>query len=226
MKYLALHYYRLLPATTVTYAVGSTLIPTGWYNLPTFLAAIRAGAVVTISWTRATGLVNASAAFTLSNTYAQSLIGWSDASIKDGVAFPSATWSPGNVEYRQEYAPCLVAGKRRWDTEYYQAQSGETWALGAVSVYTERFSFDLVRKETMFADAGTTEKTKTFTDVVFEPSLGICFELVYLDSVDCGAGYVQGGIWCHVADPESAIQMPPWDLHYTMSLEANKYVVP
>jgi hypothetical protein len=226
LRKLAIHYYRLIPETTITYtAGGSDVITTGWYSLPSFLAAIEAHGVVTMTWTQSTNRVAASAAFAMDAAAADSLLGWPDAGGKDGTANPGATWSPLSVEYMQEYAPIDVAGKRAYDTDFYTAQNGRTWALGSVTTHRERFTLRLVNKFDMF-DGLTGGVTEPFIDAVYRPDLGICFELYWANSVDWATAYTGGETWCHTALPESAMQMPPWDQYYTMTIEANRYDLP
>lgn len=220
-----MHYYRLLPATTVTYGGGGSLaVAAGWYNLPTFIKAIDDAGTVDMTWYSATNEVSSTGAFTLSHAYANSLLGWPAGGGSKSTTDPASTWVPGRIEYLQEFAPIDVAGKKGYDSEFYLAQSGETWALGSVSINRERFQLALIRKYDMFTGL-TGGVSAPFVDTVYRPDLGIVFELKWAASIDWATGYTQGGIWCHTSEPESSMQMPPWDEYYAVTMEANKYVV-
>lgn len=226
MTKVVLHYFRYLPATcTFSKAGGGTVVlPAGWYNLTSVLALLRSGSV-TCSWDDTTNRTAFSPNITCDTVMIQYMLGIASGSVAAGTSAPVYTWIPERANYTQALCPIGVAGKKKYDTDFYTTQSGKTYALGSVDVYSETFTFTLVKKDDVFTITGDAGLSSPLVDAVYRPDLCIVFELKQGDSVSNSAGYVAGSNWCHTGEPEVAMQMPPWDLYYTVKFEANKYVV-
>lgn len=219
--FLVLHYFRYVPETVVTFGATTATIPADWYNLPTFLDAIEDGSTLTMTWTSSTNVVAASSSCSFDTTQAQDLLGWSSGAASTSTVKPKATWLPESPEYIQEKCPIGVNGKKTYDTDFYTSQSGNTWALGSVDVYSEKWSFNYIKKYDIFTLTGGI--SQPFVDIVYRPDLSIVFELKYAASIDWSTGYTAGQVWCHTGEPSVVMQMPPWDTFYSVMMEANKY---
>ena len=223
MAQFVMHYYRYFDKVEISKAGGGTVtISEGWNNLTTILAALRVGGV-TCSWTYSTNATAFSPAITCPDSRMRNMLGIASGSQSASTFAPLDTFCPQNSEYRQELAPVGVSGKRRYDTDFYQSLSGQTWAMGSVTTHAENFILSMVSKHEMFS-TGTDGVSAPFIDSVYRPDEGIVFEVVYRDDVSCASGYVEGGIWCHKEEPESEMSMPPWDLYYGITIPANLWV--
>jgi hypothetical protein len=226
MPQVALHYYRYLSSTATVSKVGGGTITlnAGWYNLSTVLAALRVGSV-TCSWSSTTNRTAFSPGIAVNQVIITQLLGLPDgSSYTAGTLPPMYSFVPYDPEYMQDLAPVGVEGKRQYDTDYYTTQTGQVGALGVVDIYTERFTLNLVKKQDVFTISGDGGLSSPFNSVVYRPDLGITFEIKVGDDIGNSAGYAVGTTWVHVDDPEIIMQMPPWDLYYTVNFEANKYV--
>ena len=226
MSQVALHYFRYISSScTITKGGGGTVVlPVGWYNLPTVLSALRTGSVTT-TWTASSNSLTFSPSVSVDNLTIREMLGVNTGAQTTNNYHPLHTWVPENPEYNQELAPYGVSGKKMYDTDYYLAQDGNSWALGSVSKDREIFHFNFVSKHDLFS-TGTSGLSAPFIDSVYQPDLGIVFEMKVGDDVSCAAGYVSGDYWCHTKEPDSSIQMPPWDMYFSVTIEANKYAVP
>jgi len=218
-----IHYFRYIPETDITFGATTETVPAGWYSLPTFLDAIEDESTLTMIWTAATNTVTASSSVAFSTTQAQDLLGWSTGAALTNTVKPKATFLPDTPEYIQEKCPIGVNGKKSFDTDFYTAQSGATWALGSVSVYSEKWTLNFIKKYDIFTLSGGV--SQPYIDVVYRPDLSLVFELKYAESIDWATGYAAGEIWCHTGEPMANMQMPPWDNFYTLNIEANKYEI-
>lgn len=226
MSQVVLHYFRYISSTcTVTKGTGGTVsLPAGWYNLPSVLAALRTGSVTT-TWTASSNSLTFSPSISVDSLTIRGMLGINTGAQTTNNYLPLCSFVPADPEYNQELAPYGVSGKKTYDTDFYLAQDGNTWSLGSIAKEREIFRLQFVSKNDIFS-TGTSGLSAPFIDTVYRPDLGIVFELVAGDDVSCAAGYSAGAYWCHVKEPESAIQMPPWDQYFTLTFEANQYVVP
>ena len=226
MTQVALHYFRYISTTcTFTKTGGGTVtVAAGWVNLPYVMALLRSGSV-TCTWSSTTNRTAFNPGSDCDSATVRSMLGIASGAQTAGNASPLYTWVPEKPQFQQELCPIGVAGKKKYDSTFYTAQSGTTYALGSVSVYTESFRFSLVKKQDVFTISADAGLSAPFIDTVYKPDECLVFELKQADDVSCAAGYVNGGIWCHTGEPEVAMQMPPWDLYYNMKIEANRYAV-
>ena len=226
MTQVALHYFRYIDAETtfVKNGGGSLFMVAGWYNLTSILSFLRDGGV-TCSWDPTTNRTAFNPAINCNNATARSFLGISSGSQSAGSSAPQFTWIPEKAQYQQEMCPIGVGGKRKYDTDFYTTQSGATYALGSVSTHVESFKFSLVKKQDVFTISGDAGLSSPFIDNAYSPDECLVFELKQGDNIACSAGYSTGDLWCHAAEPEVTMQMPPWDLYYNVKIEANRYVI-
>lgn len=223
MTQVALHYYRYISTCTITKATGGTVtISTGWYCLTGVLNSLRVGSV-TCSWDSATNRCAFSPAISADNLTIRKMLGINTGSQSASNYSPLHTWVPADPEYMQDLAPMTVAGKKQYDTDFYVAQDGNAVALGSVTLHREIFTLSLLNKNDIFTISGDTGLSAPFLASVYAPNVGIVFELKAADDVSNEAGYSAGSSWVHVSEPEVVMQMPPWDVYYTIKMEANRY---
>jgi len=226
MTQVALHYFRYISTTcTFTKTGGGTVtIAAGWVNLPYVMAVLRSGSV-TCSWSSTTNRTAFDPGISCDNATVRSMLGIASGAQTAGNASPLYTWVPEKPQFKQELCPIGVAGKKKYDSTFYTAQSGITYALGSVDIYSEIFTFSLVKKQDVFTITGSAGLSAPFIDTVYRPDECLVFELKQADDVSCAAGYVNGLNWCHSDEPESEMQTPPWDGIYLLKIGANRYAV-
>jgi len=224
MTQVALHYYRYISSScTITKATGGTVtLSTGWYCLSGVINALRVGSV-TCSWDSDTNATAFSPAISCDNLTIREMLGITTGSQSASSYKPLHTWVPANPEYMQDLAPMTVSGRKQYDSDFYVAQSGNTVALGSVTLHREIFTFSLINKNDVFTISGDSGLSAPYLDSVYAPDKGIVFELKMGDDVSNEAGYAVGSSWVHVAEPDIVMQMPPWDVYYTLKMECNRY---
>ena len=214
-----LHFFRYLPETVCTYVAGSLTIPAGWYNLPKLLEIIDTDGVVDMTWTATTNEVASTANIALDTTQARDLLGWPSGAASASTTYPQSTWVITQGDMGKKLAPVGVNGRKTYDTEFYNAQDGTSFAMGSISQNIEDYEIQLVNKGDIFTITGSTSTTAPLIDSVYVPHLGLEFELVTAN-FDWATGYSDKPYWCLMTDIKCDMALYPWDNFFNISFSA------